>query len=179
MYELFILGQLMDHPMTGYALRKASINVMGDDQAISFGTLYPLLDKLEASNLLVLSFKTTENKRPQKLATITETGKKRFFKLLAEPVAINKQSQLTFLMKVHFLHLVQSDLQVEILGDFRNFSQHKLTHQQQLRDELKTNPHMVQADIDDGLLVKQLQILRAQTQLDWVTKLLQERKGEC
>ena len=179
MYELFILGQLMDHPMTGYALRKAFINVMGDDQAISFGTLYPLLDKLESSELLILSFKETQNKRPQKLATITQAGEERFFKLLAEPVAINKQSQLTFLMKVHFLHLVKSDSQVKILEDFQSFSQRKLMRQEQLRDELKDNPHMVQADIDDGLLVKQLQILRAQTQLDWVTALLQERKGEC
>ncbi|APU70556.1 PadR family transcriptional regulator [Companilactobacillus crustorum] len=178
MYELFILGQLMDHPMTGYALRKAFINIMGDDQAISFGTLYPLLDKLESGNFLALSFKNTENKRPQKLATITEKGTQQFFKLLAEPVTINKQSQLTFLMKIHFLHLLDSQQQVKILKDFQEFSQQKLTRLEELREDLKDNPRMIQVDIDDGLLVKQLQILRAQAQYDWVTKLLQERKGE-
>lgn len=178
MYELYILGQLMDHPMTGYALRKAFINIAGDDQAISFGTLYPLLDKLEQAQEIVLSFKETENKRPQKLATITAIGEKRFAELSDQAVVINKQTQLTFLMKIHFLHLYEKSLQIQILEDFQAFSTTRLRRLKQLCDELTDNPHMVQADIDDALLVKQLQILRAQTQVDWIAALLKQRRGD-
>ena len=176
MYELFILGQLMDHPMTGYALRKAFTNIVGDDQAISFGTLYPLLDKLEQAQELKLSFENSENKRPQKLATITESGKTKFYELATALTPINKQTQLTFLMKVHFLHLLNQGQQVRVLEDFQKFSQTRLHRLENLRADLEVNPHMVQADIDDALLVKQLQILRAQAQVDWVEKLLNERK---
>lgn len=178
MYELFILGQLMDHPMTGYALRKAFINIMGDDMAISFGTLYPLLDKLEQAKELKLTFEASENKRPQKLATITANGHQRFYELITTKTIINKQSQLTFLMKVHFLHLLDQEQQVSVLEDFLEFSSAKLLHFKKLADDLSHNPHMVQADIDDALLVKQLQILRIQTQVDWVKKLLHQRKGD-
>lgn len=177
MYELFILGQLMDHPMTGYALRKAFISIAGNDQAISFGTLYPLLDKLEQVQELSLSFENTENKRPQKLATITEKGKIRFYELIETKVALNKQTQLTFLMKVHFLHLLNREQQIFILKDFQNFSESKLNRLQDLQSELGANKHMVQGDINDALLVKQLQILRAQAQVNWVAQLLKQRKG--
>lgn len=178
MYELFILGQLMDHPMTGYALRKAFTTIVGDDLAISFGTLYPLLDKLEQAEEIVLSFKESENKRPQKLATITEKGKQRFWELTAAPTVINKQTQLTFLMKVHFLHLLNQAQQVKVLEDFLEFSKLKLQQLEQFKAGLAHNQNMLQADIDDALLVKQLQILRTQTQVDWVSKLLNQRRGE-
>lgn len=168
----------MDHPMTGYALRKAFTNIVGDAQAISFGTLYPLLDKLEQARELVLSFKETENKRPQKLATITAKGQDRFKELAAKPVSINKQTKLTFLMKVHFLHLFDYDLQVKVLEDFQKFSTDQVANLKRLKDDLDNNPHMVQADINDGMLVKEFQISQAQMQLAWVNKLLQQRKGE-
>jgi len=176
MYELFILGQLMDHPMTGYSLRKAFTNIVTDDQAISFGTLYPLLDKLEQAGEVSLSFEETANKRPQKLATITASGHKRFYELATTETPINKQSQLTFLMKVHFLHLLTQEQQVFVLEDFQNFTSSKLQRLKKLQGELKDNPRMVPADIADALLVKQLQIARIQAQYDWVTKLLEEKK---
>lgn len=176
MYELFILGQLMDHSMTGYSLRKAFIAIAGGDQAISFGTLYPLLDKLEQAQEISLSFKTVDNKRPQKLATITDKGKNHFYELINTTVAINKQTQLTFLMKVNFLHLLNQQQQVFVLEDFQNFSKDKLQHLQRRQTDLRNNKHMVQADIDDVLLVKQLQIARTQTQVDWVSQLLKQRR---
>lgn len=176
MYELFILGQLMDHPMTGYSLRKAFISTAGDDQAISFGTLYPLLDKLEQSQEISLSFQTIDNKRPQKLATITDKGRNHFYELVDTTVAVNKQTQLTFLMKVNFLHLLNSQQQVFVLEDFQNFSKSKLQCLQKRQVDLENNKHMLPADIDDALLIKQLQIARMQTQVDWITQLLKKRK---
>jgi len=177
MYELFILGQLMDHPMTGYALRKAFINIVTDDQAISFGTLYPLLDKLEQSGEIGLSFEETANNRPQKLATITASGQKRFYELATTETPINKQAQLTFLMKVHFLHLLSQEQQVFVLEDFQKFTETKLQRLKKLEVELESNPRMVPEDIADALLVKQLQILRTRAQYNWITELLKERKG--
>lgn len=177
MYELFILGQLMDYPMTGYALRKAFITIAGNDQAISFGTLYPLMDKLERSKMIDHKFETTENERIQKLAAITESGKKRFYELATVKTPVNKQTQLTFLMKIHFLHLLNLEQQVFVLEDFQDFSEAKLQHLQSLKKGLEINDNMIQADIDDALLVKQLQILRAQVQIDWIAQLLKERKG--
>lgn len=178
MYELFILGQLMDFPMTGYSLRKALTNVIGEELTISFGALYPLLDKLEKAGYIVLSFKEVNNKRPQKLATITDIGRVHFMELALEKVPLNKQTQLTYQMKINFLHLLTSAQQVNVLKDFQNFSREQLEHLTEMKHHLANNPNMVQADIDDSLLVNQLRTAKTQVQLEWVTKLLDKKKGE-
>lgn len=175
MYELFILGQLMDHAMTGYQLRKALRNVVGEEQTISFGALYPLLDKLEQKAEIKLEFKSSENKRPQKLASITDKGKEHFWKLALEPVSINKQTQMTHQMKVNFLHLLAPAQQISVLKDFQQFSKKQLESLAEMKHHLENNPHMIKADIEDGLLVNDLQEIRAQVQLNWVTSLLEKK----
>lgn len=172
MYELFILGQLMDHPMTGYQLRKALVTVVGQELTISFGALYPLLDKLAAAQELTLDFKETTNKRPQKVATITPTGQARFQQLVLAPVALNKQTQLTMQMKLNFLHLLTLAQQVTVVQDFLTFATGQVERLQQQHVKLAHNPHMLAADIRDALLVNELQLVRAQSQQAWVQQLL-------
>jgi len=176
MYELFILGQLMDHPMTGYQLRKALVNVVGQELTISFGALYPLLDKLAAAGELSLDFKTTTSKRPQKEATLTASGRRHFWALVLEPVALNKQTQLTFQIKLNFLHLLTLAQQLMVLTDFRNFTQGQLDRLAEHQALVQHNEHMVRGDVADALLVSDLQTQRAQTQLNWLTALIQTKR---
>ncbi|RRK11254.1 PadR family transcriptional regulator [Lactiplantibacillus garii] len=178
MYELFILGQLMDHSMTGYQLRKALINVVGQELTISFGALYPLLDKLAAAGVLTMDFKQTASKRPQKLATITATGRQRFMTLVLTPVALNKQTQLTYQMKVNFLHLLTATQRMTVLTDFRQFVSGQLQRLADQAGHVTNNPHMLAADIQDALLVNDLQRVRAEAQLKWVTALLTRMERE-
>lgn len=165
----------MDHPMTGYQLRKALVNVVGSELTISFGALYPLLDKLAAAEKLTLAFKRTTNKRPQKLATITATGRTRFWQLVMTPVALNKQTQLTFQMKLNFLHLLSRDQQQVILLDFQQFAQGQVERLTMQHERVMNNTHMLAADIQDALMVNTLQRVRAQAQLDWLTSQLGNR----
>ena len=161
MYELFILGQLMDHPMTGYQLRKALVNVVGSELTISFGALYPLLDKLAAAEELTLA-----------LATITAAGRTQFWQLVMTPVALNKQTQLTFQIKLNFLHLLSCDQQQVILLDFQQFAQGQVARLTAQHKRVMTNTHMLAADIQDALMVNELQRVRAQAQLDWLDRQL-------
>lgn len=177
MYELFILGQLMDHPMTGYQLRKALVNVVGSELTISFGALYPLLDKLATAEELTLAFKDTTSKRPQKLATITTVGRERFAQLIQQPVVLNKQTQLTFQMKVNFLHLLPVAQRRVVLQAFQEFARDQLERLAIQRTHVTNNPNMLAADIQDALAVNDLQRVRAQAQLTWVTERLTQTKG--
>ena len=176
MYELFILGQLMDRPMTGYQLRKALVSVVGQELTISFGALYPLLDKLAAAGELTLGFKPTTSNRPQKVATLTTNGQQHFWTLVLAPVALNKQTQLTFQIKLNFLHLLTIDQQLAVLTDFKAFTQGQLSRLTDQQTRLQHNVHMVGADIADALLVNELQQVRAQAQLNWVDALIQAKK---
>ena len=42
-YELFVLGELMDGPHHGYELREILSRMMGPFRHISWGVLYPLI----------------------------------------------------------------------------------------------------------------------------------------
>ncbi|BDZ29843.1 helix-turn-helix transcriptional regulator [Lactiplantibacillus sp. WILCCON 0030] len=178
MYELFVLGQLMDRPMTGYQLRKALVGVVGQELTISFGALYPLLDKLAGAGDLTLDFKTTTSKRPQKVATLTASGRQHFWALVLAPVALNKQTQLTFQIKLNFLHLLTRDQQLSVLTDFQAFAQGQLTRLATQKSHLQHNAHMLAADIADALLATSLQEQRAQVQFDWITALIQAKRAK-
>src|SRR6266478_3486365 len=53
MYELFVLGELMDGPHYGYILRDILGRLLGPFRHISWGVLYPLIRHLESGGLIV------------------------------------------------------------------------------------------------------------------------------
>lgn len=173
MYELFILGQLMDHAMSGYQLRKALATVVGQEQTVSYGVLYPLLDRLAQREEIMLVTEAGQS-RAKKVARITSRGREHFAQLVMVPVTINKQAQLTFQIKCNFLHLLSLADQRTVLSDFQKFSQFQIQNLQDVRDYLGGHPRMVPTDVVDALQVNQLQQVRAQAQADWVAARLAE-----
>ncbi|MFC6261834.1 PadR family transcriptional regulator [Levilactobacillus fujinensis] len=166
MYELFVLGQLMDHDMTGYQLRKALMTVVGQEQTVSYGVLYPLLERLNLAGDVTLT--TTTDTRTKRQAGITSQGRDRFHDLVLRPVTINKQAQLMFQIKCNFLHLLSVSERRLVLRDFQQFSHFQLKNLQTVRDYLTDHPRMVPTDVADALQLNQLQQLRAQAQTDWI-----------
>lgn len=178
MYELFVLGQLMDQDMSGYQLRKALAAMVGPEQTISYGVLYPLLERLAKAGEITLTT-IDAGQRPKKVAAITAAGRQHFAALVVAQVAINKQTQLLFQIKCNFLHLLAEPEQRLILTDFQQFCHYQLTNLQNSRDYMTDRPRMVSTDVADALQVNQLQQVRAQAQADWVAaRLAGLSKGE-
>jgi DNA-binding PadR family transcriptional regulator len=165
-YELFVLGQLMDHDMAGYQLRKALVTVVGQEQTVSYGVLYPLLDRLNRAGDIVLA--SGAGSRSKRAATLTAQGRAHFQRLVLRPVTINKQAQLAFQIKCNFLHLLDAAGQQTVLRDFQAFSQAQLVNLAAVRAYLTDHPRMVPLDVVDALGVNELQQLRAQAQADWI-----------
>ncbi|WP_204122134.1 MULTISPECIES: PadR family transcriptional regulator [Levilactobacillus] len=178
MYELFVLGQLMDQEMAGYQLRQALKSVVGQEQTVSYGVLYPLLERLsQAGDITLTTVETSQ--RPKKVATLTSQGRSHFQTLILAPVTVNKQSQLVFQIKCNFLHLLSVPDQRTVLQDFQSFTQFQLDNLRDINDYLTTQPRMVPTDVADALQVNQLQKGRAQAQADWITaRLARLDKGE-
>src|SRR5437588_13030235 len=85
MYELFVLGELMDGPHYGYLLRDILGRLLGPFRHISWGVLYPLIRRLEREGLIVPDEKTDDRRsesiqgnQQRKQYRITETGQRRF-----------------------------------------------------------------------------------------------------
>ncbi|GMA68270.1 hypothetical protein GCM10025884_18970 [Leuconostoc gelidum subsp. gelidum] len=55
MYELYVLGQLLFTDRSAYKLRFVLENVLGINRKVSFGVLYPLLEKMENSGTIVMT----------------------------------------------------------------------------------------------------------------------------
>ncbi|HET6484020.1 MAG TPA: PadR family transcriptional regulator [Actinoplanes sp.] len=91
MLELAILGLLQETPMHGYELRKELATKLGTIRAaISYGTLYPTLKRLQAAGWITESesdptmIPPLTSKRGRVVYKITADGKERFAGLLAQ-----------------------------------------------------------------------------------------------
>ncbi|KHF35399.1 Transcriptional regulator PadR-like family protein [Paenibacillus sp. P1XP2] len=52
MYELFILGELMNNPMHGYLLHQILNGIVGPTRKVSWGAIYPLIHGMVADGLI-------------------------------------------------------------------------------------------------------------------------------
>ncbi|MFI7025863.1 PadR family transcriptional regulator [Micromonospora sp. NPDC049900] len=94
MLELAILGLLQEAPMHGYELRKELAAKLGAIRAaISYGSLYPTLRRLQAAGWIAEAAETPAtaeevpaltSRRGRVVYTITAEGKERFAQLIAQ-----------------------------------------------------------------------------------------------
>jgi DNA-binding PadR family transcriptional regulator len=94
MLELAILGLLQEAPMHGYELRKELTAKLGAIRAaISYGSLYPTLRRLQAAGWITEAAETPAtaeevpaltSRRGRVVYTITAEGKERFAQLIAQ-----------------------------------------------------------------------------------------------
>mgnify|MGYP001183178220 FL=1 len=177
MYSLFILGQLMDVPMSGYALRQSMINVLGRPYVIGWGTLYPLLDRLsEQGDIILHDDVNNDSKRKKRLAEITQAGQKHFFEMILEPVKITKQTEQLLQVKCNFLHLLNQEQAKMVLNDYQDYCLTGLVSIREHRQLVSDRQWLTPADERDFHQVTDLQSDGLQVQLDWVRKQLKSLK---
>jgi DNA-binding PadR family transcriptional regulator len=119
MLEFAILGLLHESPMHGYELRKQLITKLGAFRAaISYGSLYPTLRRLQAAGLLTegeLSRPGTAGqdapllagRRSRVVYKITAEGKERFQELLGNAGPETYDSEAGF--GIHFAFFARTD----------------------------------------------------------------------
>lgn len=129
MYELFILGELLDHPLHGYLLRDIVNLAIGPIRKMSWGGLYPLMRRLEEDGLIEqLEEKGGSKARPRKIYKITAKGKAHFFDLMLKPEEYTLDYPDIFNIKLlNFDHL-SKEQQLSILQHYRGFVQFLLGH---------------------------------------------------
>ena len=124
MLDLAILGILHESPMHGYELRKQLTTKLGAFRAaISYGSLYPTLRRLQASHLISESdpepgsalteaeIPPMTSRRGRVVYKITAEGKERFQELLAQagPETYDDPA-----FGVHFAFFARTDQQTRI-----------------------------------------------------------------
>ena len=74
--ELAILGLLKEQELHGYELKKRLAETLGPFSSVSFGSLYPALQRLEERGLIDADWGTSENNRRARFYTLTRKGRK-------------------------------------------------------------------------------------------------------
>jgi len=75
--DLLLLKILALQPLNGHAISQRLRQVSGDALAVSDGSLYPALHKLEQQGWLTATWRTTENNRRAKVYAVSRAGRRR------------------------------------------------------------------------------------------------------
>ena len=92
MYELFILSKLMHRPMHGYLIQSILNSAIGPVRRMSWGTLYPLMKRLEENGYILAVEEAKDDPRGKKRYLTTDKGRIRFLELMNEPSEPNANS---------------------------------------------------------------------------------------
>ncbi|PMD73828.1 PadR family transcriptional regulator [Companilactobacillus nuruki] len=169
MNELFILGELMESPQNGYHLRSSLQVSLGRNRKISFGVLYPLLDKLEKNGLIKL--KVLDKGRTQKIATITDKGRQRFFDLMKEDVPVGARSQDIYLIKLDAMQHLSLMEQKDLLMNFIREQQKTIDEERLLIEKFSID---MKKDHWYAEKKQELKLAEAKVAIDWANKFLND-----
>ena len=123
MYELFVLGELLDQPLHGYLLREIVNFAFGPERQISWGSLYPLIRRLEERGYITHT-EGHEAKPRRKTYRITDEGRRRFFDLMLRPEAFSSDYPDVFVVKLVNFDRISREQRLDILRHYQSYLQH-------------------------------------------------------
>ncbi|KAB7852836.1 PadR family transcriptional regulator [Streptomyces mobaraensis] len=114
--DLAILGFLHEEPLHGYELRTRIARLTGHVKAISHGTLYPAIKRMEASGLLVREARQGAVAAPRHVLSLTEEGRRTFLERLRRPEEPFVTDENRWFVLLAFLrHLPDRQAQADVL----------------------------------------------------------------
>ena len=117
MLEFIILGTLYTNTLTGYDIRKWMEEGIGMFYRASYGSIYPLLGKLEEKGYVICT-EEVQGKRMKRKYHITECGKEVFMNWLNENTDCGNSIE-SFMAKVFFFDLLPSDLAYKKVKEYK------------------------------------------------------------
>ncbi|NTW42698.1 MAG: PadR family transcriptional regulator [Cellulomonadaceae bacterium] len=135
--EIAVLGALSVEPMTGYAVRAAITETLGDFWSESFGQIYPTLGRLEAVGHVR---RATTGKTSGSKFEITESGLARLRDLLAEPIDVLPPRN-GLLLRLFFGHLLGPAVCAQLIGDALDRAEAAASTYAAVRAEILADPH--------------------------------------
>lgn len=178
MYELFLLGLLQgERKMYGYSLQQIMSDATGPFRPIGWGTLYPLIGRLEKDKYIELCAGTSEekkSKRQRKIYRITERGRERFLKLMLEPGEFNSDYMELMTIKMMCFPHITAAQRLLILHQYEDYVRHVSTHFSRLRRLVVTDERIAEGELVYILAVIDHKLHFSEEDNDWIKHLEQE-----
>lgn len=170
-YELFVLGELMTGSQHGYRLYEIIQRILGPFQRLSWGTLYPLIRRLEQQGYLISEAipHGSKGQGPQRKAyRITEKGRERFFTLMLEPGEYNRDYAEAFTIKLSKFQLLSATQRLVILQQRRDYLSVLRDYYARGMHQLKTNPAISEEELPYLLQIPDYHIYKCDAELEWI-----------
>lgn len=177
-YELALLGVLADSPMHGYELRKRLTETLGTVRALSFGSLYPALRRLEHAGQIAVQEPPTDpdavplsSRRSRVTYQITAEGKERLAALLDDcgPQAFTDEG---FLLHLAFFSRTAAQARLRILEGRRRRVEER-------REGLRTAMSRAAERLDAYTLqLHQLGVEASDREVRWLNELIATEQAE-
>jgi DNA-binding PadR family transcriptional regulator len=174
--ELAILGLLKEQDLHGYELRRRLGELLGPIGRLSFGTLYPALNRLESDGAVTV-VKVSESRtglttqRGRKVYGITKVGQSLFEELLDLSTSTGEDDK-SFALRLAFARYLSSEARLRLLHRRR----------EQLSERLKETRNTVKARktrLDDyGSSLMEHRIDMTQNDLAWIDRLIASENAE-
>lgn len=153
LYELFVLGELLSGPRYGYLLREILNHILGPHQQISWGTLYPLIHRLEGEKLVIAETEVMTDqaeqgaKRKQRnLYTITDAGRDYFQTIINKAIPYTNYSTELFTMKLNYFDFLTVAEQLAILQHHQSYLQTQTVFIQRQLARVLANARIAEAE---------------------------------
>jgi len=155
LYELFVLGELMVQPMYGYTLHEVVNKALGPFHQLSWGTLYPLIRRLEQEGLATSE---TEQKRghffheartqaqARRVYRLTEAGRQRFFALMLAPGEYCRAYPDLFAIKLTKFGFLTPEQQLLVLQHYRGYLSYLQNYWQHGCSEVSGIPEIIERE---------------------------------
>jgi DNA-binding PadR family transcriptional regulator len=172
-YELFVLGELMSGPKYGYKLNEILNRILGPYQQLSWGTLYPLIRRLEREGLATVTvgqrqqgFPVVERGQPRRTYAITEAGRERFFALMLHHQNFTYHPGFFAVQLTKFEYLTPEQ-RLTILRHYRDSLQALRAFYQKMRPLMTRNPELHEAELPFLLQLVDYRIHMLDAELSW------------
>lgn len=177
MYELFLLGKLMERPWHGYEFHQVLNSVVGPARQVSWGTIYPLLQRLEKTGLIQRLHEPAgrDDGRGRQRFTITHKGKQRFAQLMKLEPRNDSNYRDTFRIKLGNFSRVDTETQRQILDRYVERLSSISTHTKAMSELVSKVPEMNGAERQNILLALAHDRFLAESEIKWIRQKLRDK----
>jgi DNA-binding PadR family transcriptional regulator len=135
MLDYIILGFLLHGDMTGYDIKQFMAHSTAYFYDASFGSIYPMLKKLEGSGLIT-SMESVEGGKFRKEYSLTDQGRHAFLKWLNEPIELGR-GVYTHLVKIFFYGWMPPEKAAVLIQEYIVKMQEELNSLDELSEKIK------------------------------------------
>lgn len=177
MYELFLLGKLMERPWHGYEFHQVLNSVVGPARQVSWGTVYPLLQRLEKAGLIqrLSDASDRDDGRGRQRFTITHKGKQRFAHLMKLEPRNDSNYRDTFRIKLGNFSRVDIATQHQILDRYLERLSSISAHTKAMSELVSKVPEMNELERKNILLALAHDRFLAESEIKWIRQKLRKK----